>query len=83
MHNSKGTQPCTFRQLWDNVSGLVLSDLVWSGLVWPEYYSISAADMFVLVHSNFGDHKNYDDAYYRVLLARPHIEASLRDGLII
>ena len=39
--------------------------------------------MFVLVHSNFGDH-NYNYNYnYRVLSARPHIEASLRDGLII
>ena len=51
----------------------------------PEYYSISAADMFVLVHSNFGDHSyNYYNYYYnyRVLSARPHVEASLRDGLM-
>ena len=37
--------------------------------------------MFVLVHSNFDDHSYYYN--YRVLSARPHVEASLRDGLII
>ena len=37
--------------------------------------------MFVLVHSNF-DHNNYYYYYDRVLSARPHVEASLRDGLI-
>ena len=66
------------------VSDLVGSGLVWSGLVRPEYYSISAADMFVLVHSNFDHNYNYYYYYYyyRVLSARSHVEASLRDGLI-
>ena len=44
------------------VRSTMVSGLVCSGLIWPEYYSISAADMFVLVHSNF-DH-DYDYYYY-------------------
>ena len=31
-----------------------------SSLVWLEYYSISAADMFVLVHSDFDHHTQTD-----------------------
>ena len=67
-------------------SGLVWSGLVWSGPVWPVYYSISAADMFVLVYSQTLTTTTYiqkDRQTDRVLSARPHIEASLRDGLII
>ena len=53
-----------------------------SGLVWPVYYSISAADMFVLVLSNFDHRRLLLQQTDRVLFSRPVIEASLRDGLI-
>ena len=56
---------------------------VWSGLVWPQYYSISASDMFVFVHSNFDHDRQTDRQTYRVVFfCRPVVEASLRDGLI-
>ena len=61
--------------------GLVWSGLVWSGLVWPAYYSISAADMFVHVHSNF-DHYKQTERQTPFFFSRPVVEVSLRDDLI-
>ena len=59
----------------------------YSRLVWPEYYSISAADVFVLVHSNFDHYKQTDKQTdrqtNRVFFSRPVVEVSLRDDLII